>query len=260
MMGFLEGTFGAELAPTMYWVLLGIVALVGLFLVWWLISLFRRPRYGSSSRRGQARLAVTDAASVDQRRKLVLLRRDDVEHLIMIGGPTDIIIESGIQRGDAKTASHPTAAGENAAQSKAASTAQSVAAPQPPTRGDRREPSAAAAPAYAPMRREQTANPPSSPPAASRPVSPTPAVSKPAPTANAETKRAEGPAAAPSIAGNAPTRPSTAATSSEKPVTSAKPEASDNAASAQKKSDLDDEMSREIQSLIDGGSKPGSQT
>ncbi|KQS72883.1 hypothetical protein ASG39_03910 [Rhizobium sp. Leaf371] len=42
------------------------------------------------------RLAVLDAAAVDTRRRLVLVRRDDVEHLIMIGGPTDIVIESRI--------------------------------------------------------------------------------------------------------------------------------------------------------------------
>jgi len=42
------------------------------------------------------RLGVVEAASVDGRRKLILLRRDDVEHLIMTGGPVDMLIESGI--------------------------------------------------------------------------------------------------------------------------------------------------------------------
>ncbi|MDO6963815.1 flagellar biosynthetic protein FliO [Rhizobium alvei] len=42
------------------------------------------------------RLLVLDAAAVDSRRRLVLIQRDNVEHLIMIGGPTDIVIESGI--------------------------------------------------------------------------------------------------------------------------------------------------------------------
>ncbi len=46
----------------------------------------------------QPRLQVLDAAAVDTRRRLVLVRRDDVEHLIMIGGPTDIVIESRIRR------------------------------------------------------------------------------------------------------------------------------------------------------------------
>jgi hypothetical protein len=42
------------------------------------------------------RLDVVDQASVDGRRKLVLIRRDDVEHLIMTGGPVDVVIETGI--------------------------------------------------------------------------------------------------------------------------------------------------------------------
>src|SRR5207342_1150584 len=46
----------------------------------------------------QPRLAVIDAATVDTRRKLVLIRRDNVEHLIMIGGPTDVLIEPNIVR------------------------------------------------------------------------------------------------------------------------------------------------------------------
>ena len=29
-------------------------------------------------------------------RRLVLIRRDNVEHLIMIGGPQDVVVESGI--------------------------------------------------------------------------------------------------------------------------------------------------------------------
>ena len=44
----------------------------------------------------EKRLAVVEAASVDGRRRLILLRRDDVEHLIMTGGPVDVLIESGI--------------------------------------------------------------------------------------------------------------------------------------------------------------------
>lgn len=43
------------------------------------------------------RLEVVDHASVDGRRKLVLVRRDEVEHLVMIGGPVDVVIETGIQ-------------------------------------------------------------------------------------------------------------------------------------------------------------------
>lgn len=44
----------------------------------------------------ERRLDVVEYASIDGRRKLILVRRDDVEHLIMTGGPVDVVIETGI--------------------------------------------------------------------------------------------------------------------------------------------------------------------
>ena len=44
----------------------------------------------------EKRLEVVDQANVDGRRRLVLIRRDDIEHLIMTGGPVDVVIETGI--------------------------------------------------------------------------------------------------------------------------------------------------------------------
>lgn len=44
----------------------------------------------------EPRLGVVEQASVDARRRLVLIRRDGVEHLIMTGGPVDVVIETGI--------------------------------------------------------------------------------------------------------------------------------------------------------------------
>jgi flagellar protein FliO/FliZ len=42
------------------------------------------------------RLGMVETAYVDSRRKLILIRRDDTEHLIMTGGPVDVLIETGI--------------------------------------------------------------------------------------------------------------------------------------------------------------------
>lgn len=42
------------------------------------------------------RLVVVDKAQVDSKRQVVIIRRDDVEHVIMTGGPTDLVIESGV--------------------------------------------------------------------------------------------------------------------------------------------------------------------
>jgi flagellar protein FliO/FliZ len=42
------------------------------------------------------RIDIVEQAFIDAKRKLILVRRDDVEHLVMTGGPVDIVIESGI--------------------------------------------------------------------------------------------------------------------------------------------------------------------
>lgn len=72
------------------------LALLLLILVLWVIRNRAPSPFVRGGRNRQPRLQVLDAAAVDTRRRLVLVRRDDVEHLIMIGGPTDIVIESRI--------------------------------------------------------------------------------------------------------------------------------------------------------------------
>lgn len=42
------------------------------------------------------RLSVSEQFNLDNRRRLILVRRDNVEHLIMTGGPVDMVIETGI--------------------------------------------------------------------------------------------------------------------------------------------------------------------
>lgn len=44
----------------------------------------------------ERRLDIVEQANVDGRRRLIPIRRDDVEHLIMTGGPVDVVIETGI--------------------------------------------------------------------------------------------------------------------------------------------------------------------
>lgn len=86
-----------DLAPRLVLAIGGVgIALVILVLV--LIFLKRRnsPLFIKGGKSREPRLLVLDAAAVDPKRRLVLIRRDEVEHLIMIGGPTDIVIETGI--------------------------------------------------------------------------------------------------------------------------------------------------------------------
>nr|WP_206118259.1 flagellar biosynthetic protein FliO [Rhizobium laguerreae] len=72
------------------------LALLLLIIVLWVIRSRAPSPFVRGGRNRQPRLQVLDAAAVDARRRLVLVRRDEVEHLIMIGGPSDIVIESRI--------------------------------------------------------------------------------------------------------------------------------------------------------------------
>ncbi len=97
MAAFLENMLGMEVSDTAALAFTAVALLVLLAILWLLVRFFRQPRF-AGKRGKQARLAITDAARVDDRRRLVLVRRDDVEHLIMIGGVTDLLIEADIRR------------------------------------------------------------------------------------------------------------------------------------------------------------------
>src|SRR5436305_7587382 len=82
---------------TIFLVLVFVLALFGGGV--WLVRRFAGSRLGTNANRGRMpRLAVIDAAAVDGHRRLVLVRRDNIEHLLMIGGPTDIVVEPNIVR------------------------------------------------------------------------------------------------------------------------------------------------------------------
>ncbi|MBV2144495.1 flagellar biosynthetic protein FliO [Falsochrobactrum sp. TDYN1] len=97
MKEWLSGLVGESTANIVGFILIFAIILGGIFVV---LSIIRRFSGGgfSASGRGlrQPRLSVMDAAAVDSRRKLVLIRRDDVEHLLLIGGPTDVVVEQNI--------------------------------------------------------------------------------------------------------------------------------------------------------------------
>lgn len=76
-----------------------VVLIVVIGLVFLALKVIRRLRLESSIVGKQSltpRLSVCDAAAVDHSRRLVLVRRDNVEHLILIGGPSDLVIETNI--------------------------------------------------------------------------------------------------------------------------------------------------------------------
>ncbi len=72
----------------------------------WLLKVFTKAgeRLGRGS---DKRLQVVDSANVDGKRKVMIIRRDNVEHVIMTGGPQDLVIESGIAVPEAQPMRRP---------------------------------------------------------------------------------------------------------------------------------------------------------
>ncbi len=97
-MDFLSGVFGDPVQPAVKLIILTLILVFVLLVIFWIFRRFVGSPAIKAARGRQPRLAVTDAANLDDKRRLVLVRRDDVEHLVMIGGTTDILIESNIVR------------------------------------------------------------------------------------------------------------------------------------------------------------------
>lgn len=96
-MAWLNSIFGGGSAGlTLVLIVLGLA--VALVILFWVFRKIAGDNALKPGRNRQPRLSVTDAAIVDDKRRLVLVRRDNVEHLVMIGGPTDIVVEQNIVR------------------------------------------------------------------------------------------------------------------------------------------------------------------
>jgi len=90
-----EGLIGAEM-PLAIRICLAFLIVLGLFsAAAWALSRSGRGRL-EGTRGHQLRLAIIESASFEGSRRLILIRRDNVEHLLMIGGPTDVIVETNI--------------------------------------------------------------------------------------------------------------------------------------------------------------------
>lgn len=86
------GSWIAQLIVTIA-VVVGLIALI-----YWLVRRYSSGGLGRIGRGRVPRLAIVDAMPVDGRRRLVLVRRDSTEHLLLIGGPSDLVVEHSIQR------------------------------------------------------------------------------------------------------------------------------------------------------------------
>ncbi|MCX7315222.1 MAG: flagellar biosynthetic protein FliO [Alphaproteobacteria bacterium] len=93
--------FGLDLPTPVYFIIAFVFVLLLIGAAAWLVRRFGATHIDAAARGRQPRLAVIDSAAIDGRRKLIIIRRDNVEHLLMIGGPSDVVVESNIVRGAA---------------------------------------------------------------------------------------------------------------------------------------------------------------
>lgn len=69
----------------------GLIALIG-----WAVRRFGLIPGASAVIRGGRRIKIIEVTPIDVRRKLVLIRRDQAEHLVLLGNQRDLVIETGI--------------------------------------------------------------------------------------------------------------------------------------------------------------------
>jgi flagellar protein FliO/FliZ len=71
-------------------VVLGLIALTAL--------MAKRLGFGNQTGmgRGTRRLGMVESLMIDSRRRLILVRRDSTEHLILVGPTSDLLVETGI--------------------------------------------------------------------------------------------------------------------------------------------------------------------
>lgn len=99
MYDWIESTFNVSGGATQ--AIAVVLALVVVLLLFSLFVFVLKRLMGSNAplnRSRQPRVAVMDSTTVDTRRRLVLIRRDNIEHLLLIGGPSDVVVEQNIVR------------------------------------------------------------------------------------------------------------------------------------------------------------------
>ena len=103
----MQSLFGLELSTAQKVIVASVVILVLLAL----LGLFVRQIQGGrlrlrgqvAGRQRQPRLGVVDTYDLDRQRQLVLIRRDNIEHLVMIGGASDVVVETNILRSGSRS-------------------------------------------------------------------------------------------------------------------------------------------------------------
>jgi len=134
-MGFLQSIFGGPENTFVNTMLaLGIV-LVLIVLGVWVLRAVTQPS-GTIARGRAKRLALVETLAVDSRRKLLLVKRDDTEYLLLVGGTQDVLVETGMPA----PAPQPVPARPAPATARQRPGRPSPAAPQTPVVAETQEP------------------------------------------------------------------------------------------------------------------------
>lgn len=72
-----------------------VLALLGA-LTWALKKYGKQLGLPMAMKQGKSRTQLLDVTALDARHRLVLVRRDDVEHLLLLGGASPVVVETGI--------------------------------------------------------------------------------------------------------------------------------------------------------------------
>lgn len=99
MQDLLVTWFGATGATVVRYALALAVVAGLLLLLRWVLRNYATGGQLSIGRSRHNRLTIVEQIALDQRRRLLLVRRDGVEHLILVGGGNDLVVEPTIIRG-----------------------------------------------------------------------------------------------------------------------------------------------------------------
>jgi len=96
----LSSLFGLQLSqPFVYIAAIAIILMLLAVFAWVLRKISGNSTQSESSGRGrQPRLGIVETFQLDRQRQLVIVRRDSVEHLLLLGGTSDLVVEGNIVR------------------------------------------------------------------------------------------------------------------------------------------------------------------
>ncbi|ETS13148.1 flagellar biosynthetic protein FliO [Bartonella quintana] len=87
------GTSAANITTSFVFFIITIVAIAAIILF---LRRLNTRTFSINKKKLPSRLTLCDKIAIDRTRRLILIRCDDREHLLLIGGLTDVVVESNI--------------------------------------------------------------------------------------------------------------------------------------------------------------------